>query len=232
MTSLFDCGAVARRVDHALRVRHVDRLRSDHDHQRLDRRDQRVIPPQGVRIRWAARLRPRCVAHPGRLAVPRRLHRVPPLRHPPVPTRLPSTGDDVVTLLLNRDGLPAGLLIGRRHGSTLTHRPRLRARPLPRLAPRAVALRPRCRGVPRRRHRSAAQRRHDRHPPQVSRTRRLPTGRRPIPISTNSPSERPTHVCVQFRVTRVTRNATQTDRGQAMTGTDAMASAMAESGRS
>ena len=30
------------------------------------------------------------------------------------------TGDDVVTLLLNRDGLPAGLLIGRRHGSTLT----------------------------------------------------------------------------------------------------------------
>jgi hypothetical protein len=32
--------------------------------------------------------------------------------------RLPS-GDDVVTLLLNRDGLPAGLLIGRRHGSTL-----------------------------------------------------------------------------------------------------------------
>lgn len=33
--------------------------------------------------------------------------------------RLPE-GDDVVTLLLNRDGLPAGLLIGRRHGSTLT----------------------------------------------------------------------------------------------------------------
>jgi hypothetical protein len=33
--------------------------------------------------------------------------------------RLP-TGDDVVTLLLNRDGLPAGLLIGRRVGSTLT----------------------------------------------------------------------------------------------------------------
>ncbi len=30
------------------------------------------------------------------------------------------TGDDVVTLLLNRDGLPAGLLIGRRHASTLT----------------------------------------------------------------------------------------------------------------
>ena len=30
------------------------------------------------------------------------------------------TGDDVVTLLLNRDGLPAGLLIGRRSGSTLT----------------------------------------------------------------------------------------------------------------
>ena len=29
-------------------------------------------------------------------------------------------GDDVVTLLLNRDGLPAGLLIGRRDGSTLT----------------------------------------------------------------------------------------------------------------
>ena len=33
--------------------------------------------------------------------------------------RLP-TGDDVVTLLLTRDGLPAGLLIGRRDGSTLT----------------------------------------------------------------------------------------------------------------
>jgi hypothetical protein len=33
--------------------------------------------------------------------------------------RLP-TGDDVVTLLLNRDGLPAGLLIGRRDGPTLT----------------------------------------------------------------------------------------------------------------
>ena len=33
--------------------------------------------------------------------------------------RLP-TGDDVVTLLLNRDGLPAGLLIGRREGTTLT----------------------------------------------------------------------------------------------------------------
>ena len=33
--------------------------------------------------------------------------------------RLP-TGDDVVTLLLNRDGLPAGMLIGRRDGSTLT----------------------------------------------------------------------------------------------------------------
>jgi hypothetical protein len=30
------------------------------------------------------------------------------------------TGEDVVTLLLNRDGLPAGLLIGRRSGSTLT----------------------------------------------------------------------------------------------------------------
>lgn len=33
--------------------------------------------------------------------------------------RIP-TGDDVVTLLLTRDGLPAGLLIGRRQGSTLT----------------------------------------------------------------------------------------------------------------
>ena len=33
--------------------------------------------------------------------------------------RLPR-GDDVVTLLLNRDGLPAGMLIGRRDGSTLT----------------------------------------------------------------------------------------------------------------
>ena len=30
------------------------------------------------------------------------------------------TGEDVVTLLLNRDGLPAGMLIGRRSGSTLT----------------------------------------------------------------------------------------------------------------
>lgn len=29
-------------------------------------------------------------------------------------------GDDVVTLLLNRDGLPAGLLIGRRNGNALT----------------------------------------------------------------------------------------------------------------
>jgi hypothetical protein len=29
-------------------------------------------------------------------------------------------GDDVVTLLLTRDGLPAGLVIGRREGSTLT----------------------------------------------------------------------------------------------------------------
>jgi len=28
--------------------------------------------------------------------------------------------DDVVTLLLNRDGLPAGMLIGRRNGATLT----------------------------------------------------------------------------------------------------------------
>ena len=33
--------------------------------------------------------------------------------------RLPQ-GDDIVTLLLNRDGLPAGMLIGRRDGSTLT----------------------------------------------------------------------------------------------------------------
>ena len=33
--------------------------------------------------------------------------------------RLPQ-GDDIVTLLLNRDGLPAGMLIGRREGSTLT----------------------------------------------------------------------------------------------------------------
>jgi len=33
--------------------------------------------------------------------------------------RVPS-GDDVVTLLLTRDGLPAGMLIGRRSGSTLT----------------------------------------------------------------------------------------------------------------
>ncbi len=31
-----------------------------------------------------------------------------------------STGDDVVTLLLNRDGLPAGMLIGRREGRMLT----------------------------------------------------------------------------------------------------------------
>lgn len=41
------------------------------------------------------------------------IHRFQPDFHLP-------TGDDVVTLLLNRDGLPAGLLIGRRHGSTLT----------------------------------------------------------------------------------------------------------------
>ena len=33
--------------------------------------------------------------------------------------RLPA-GNDIVTWLLNRDGLPAGLLIGRRQGSTLT----------------------------------------------------------------------------------------------------------------
>ncbi len=33
--------------------------------------------------------------------------------------RLPG-GDDIVTLLLNRDGLPAGLLIGRRTGDVLT----------------------------------------------------------------------------------------------------------------
>ena len=41
------------------------------------------------------------------------IHRFQPDFHVP-------TGDDVVTLLLNRDGLPAGLLIGRRQGSTLT----------------------------------------------------------------------------------------------------------------
>ena len=41
------------------------------------------------------------------------IHRFQPDFHPP-------TGDDVVTLLLNRDGLPAGLVIGRRSGSTLT----------------------------------------------------------------------------------------------------------------
>ena len=40
------------------------------------------------------------------------IHRFQPDFH------LPS-GDDIVTLLLNRDGLPAGLLIGRREGSTL-----------------------------------------------------------------------------------------------------------------
>ncbi len=41
------------------------------------------------------------------------IHRFQPDFHLP-------KGDDVVTLLLNRDGLPAGLLIGRRQGSTLT----------------------------------------------------------------------------------------------------------------
>jgi hypothetical protein len=41
------------------------------------------------------------------------IHRFQPDFHVP-------SGDDVVTLLLNRDGLPAGLLIGRRRGSTLT----------------------------------------------------------------------------------------------------------------
>ena len=41
------------------------------------------------------------------------IHRFQPDFHVP-------KGDDVVTLLLNRDGLPAGLLIGRRVGSTLT----------------------------------------------------------------------------------------------------------------
>ena len=41
------------------------------------------------------------------------IHRFQPDFHLP-------KGDDVVTLLLNRDGLPAGLLIGRRDGSTLT----------------------------------------------------------------------------------------------------------------
>ena len=41
------------------------------------------------------------------------IHRFQPDFHLP-------TGDDVVTLLLNRDGLPAGMLIGRREGPTLT----------------------------------------------------------------------------------------------------------------
>jgi hypothetical protein len=41
------------------------------------------------------------------------IHRFQPDFHVPV-------GDDVVTLLLNRDGLPAGLLIGRRDGTALT----------------------------------------------------------------------------------------------------------------
>ena len=41
------------------------------------------------------------------------IHRFQPDFHLPA-------GDDIVTLLLNRDGLPAGLLIGRRQGSTLT----------------------------------------------------------------------------------------------------------------
>ncbi len=41
------------------------------------------------------------------------IHRFQPDFHVP-------TGDDVVTLLLTRDGLPAGMLIGRRDGSTLT----------------------------------------------------------------------------------------------------------------
>jgi len=41
------------------------------------------------------------------------IHRFQPEFHVP-------TGDDIVTLLLTRDGLPAGLVIGRRSGSTLT----------------------------------------------------------------------------------------------------------------
>ena len=41
------------------------------------------------------------------------IHRFQPDFHLP-------KGDDVVALLLNRDGLPAGMLIGRRDGSTLT----------------------------------------------------------------------------------------------------------------
>lgn len=41
------------------------------------------------------------------------IHRFQPDFHLP-------TGDEVVSLLLNRDGLPAGMLIGRRDGSTLT----------------------------------------------------------------------------------------------------------------
>ncbi len=41
------------------------------------------------------------------------IHRFQPDFHLP-------KGDDVVTLLLNRDGLPAGMLIGRREGTTLT----------------------------------------------------------------------------------------------------------------
>ena len=41
------------------------------------------------------------------------IHRFQPDFHLPV-------GDDVVTHLLNRDGLPTGLLIGRRAGDTLT----------------------------------------------------------------------------------------------------------------
>ncbi len=41
------------------------------------------------------------------------IHRFQPEFHLPA-------GDDIVTLLLNRDGLPAGLLIGRRQGPSLT----------------------------------------------------------------------------------------------------------------
>ncbi len=100
------------------------------------------------------------------------IHRFQPDFHLP-------EGDDVVTLLLNRDGLPAGLLI----------------------------VRPRGCCVPSRRDHRAAQCRHDRHPPQVPRARRLPSvggGFRPLrthPLN---------HVCVQLRVGRPTEIRTQT----------------------
>ncbi len=57
-------------------------------------------------------------------------------------------GDDTVAMLLTRDGLPAGLLVGRRHGATLSIDLDYVLRAVPRLAAGQLAVRARRRGVP------------------------------------------------------------------------------------